>query len=191
MISNDSSIAGGVPEEESNDLFSHKTISGGRSSNEGDSSIKTSSSRKIQTLKCQKKAEIETRKYELLHKQHSLAKANDESYIGIRDIGQSVWIHSWESWKMSTAVGNQSTINSSGPEANVYGAQISHHEEWYEFDDDSLISLTYITQITNQLHQSRKTAAVYILLPRKTKIYAPTKLPGKTEGNGFQINFHF
>jgi hypothetical protein len=92
-------------------------------------------------------------------------------------------------------MGNQSTIYSSGPEANVYGAQISHHRaeerNGNEFVDDSLISLTYITQITNQLHQSRKAAAVYILLPRKRKIYVPTKLPGKTEGNGFEINLHF
>jgi hypothetical protein len=54
-----------------------------------------------------------------------------------------------------------------------------------------MLSLTYITQITNQLHQSRKAAAVYILLPRKRKIYVPTKLPRKTEGNGFAINLHF
>jgi hypothetical protein len=43
-----------------------------------------------------------------------------------------------ERWRRSTAVGNQSTINSSGPEANVYGAQVSHRAERRnrnEFDD--------------------------------------------------------
>jgi hypothetical protein len=42
-----------------------------------------------------------------------------------------------ERWRRSTAVGNQSTIKSSGPEANVY-TQISHRAEGRngnEFDD--------------------------------------------------------
>jgi hypothetical protein len=122
-----------------------------------------------------------------------LAKANDESsqssnkYVKFDKVCESI-PEKVERWRRSTDVGNQSTINSSGPEANLYGSQISYHraegQNGNEFDDDSLISLTHITQITNQHF-------VYILLPRKRKIYVPTKLPRKTEGNGFAINLHF
>jgi hypothetical protein len=84
MTSEDSSIAGGSSGRgrQSNDLFTQKTLSRGRRSNEGDSSIATISSRKIQTIKCQmeiakKRAEIEARKYELIQLQ--LFLANDES----------------------------------------------------------------------------------------------------------------
>jgi hypothetical protein len=88
MPSKDSSIAGGGSSgrgRQSNDLFIQKTLSRGRRSNEGDSSIATRASRKIQPIKCQmeiaiKKAEIEVRKYELLQLQLSLAKANYESF---------------------------------------------------------------------------------------------------------------
>jgi hypothetical protein len=55
MISKDNSIAGGSSGRgrQINDLFIQKILSGGRRSNEGDSSIEKSSSRKIQTIKYQ------------------------------------------------------------------------------------------------------------------------------------------
>jgi hypothetical protein len=141
MISKDNSIAGGSSGRgrQTNDLFIQKTLSGGRRSNEGDSSIKKSSSRKIQTIKYQmdivkKKAEIEARKYELLQLQLSLTMANNESsqssskYVTLEKVCESI-PEKVERWRRSKAVGNQSTINSGSPEANVYGAQISHCAE--------------------------------------------------------------
>jgi hypothetical protein len=81
-----------------------------------------------------KKAEIEARKYELLQLQLSLAKANHESsqssskYVTLDKVCESI-PEKEAKWRRSTAVRNQSTIKSSGPEANVYGAQISHRAE--------------------------------------------------------------
>jgi hypothetical protein len=79
--------------------------------------------------KSQKKAEIEARKYEVLQLQLSLAKANDESsqssskYVTLDKVCESI-PEKVERWRQSTSVGNQSTIKSSGTEANVYGVQI-------------------------------------------------------------------
>jgi hypothetical protein len=52
MTSNDSSIAGRSSGRgrQSDNLFIQKTLSGGRRSNEGDSSIATRSSKKIETI---------------------------------------------------------------------------------------------------------------------------------------------
>jgi hypothetical protein len=72
--------------------------------------------------KSQKKAEIEARKYEVLQLQLSLAKANDESsqssskYVTLDKVCESI-PEKVERWR-------QSTIKSSGTEANVYGVQI-------------------------------------------------------------------
>jgi hypothetical protein len=79
----------------------------------------------------------------VLQLQLSLAKATDESsqssskYVTLDKVCQSI-PEKVERWRRSIAVGNQSTINSSGSEANVYGAQISQHAEGRnrnEFDD--------------------------------------------------------
>jgi hypothetical protein len=114
--------------KQSNDLFIQKTLSGGRR-NEGDTSIKTSSSRKIQTIKCQMKIakkKIEARKYELLQLQLSLAKSNDESsqisskYVKLSKVCVSI-PEKVERWRRP--------VNRSGLEANAYGAQISHRAE--------------------------------------------------------------
>jgi hypothetical protein len=76
-----------------------------------------------------KKAEIEARRYDLLQLQLSLAEANDESSqnssknVTLDKVCESI-SEKVERWRRSTAVGNKSTMKSSGPEANIYGTQI-------------------------------------------------------------------
>jgi hypothetical protein len=76
MASKDSSIVGGSSGRgrQSKNLFIQKTLSGGRRSNEGDSSVVASSSRKIQTIKYQ--MEIARKKADILAKQEDMSCYN-------------------------------------------------------------------------------------------------------------------
>jgi hypothetical protein len=72
------------------------------------------------------KKKIEARQYELLQLQLSLAKSNDESsqisskYVTLSKVCVSI-PEKVERWRRP--------VNRSGPEANAYGAQISHRAE--------------------------------------------------------------